>query len=299
LTGPVAFAPRIPLSYNLAGRWDVKALSRFEELVERIVEGSLIGPLEARVQPVEMAKRVARAMEASKPTIGVSGPIVPNDYTVYLRPDDFRHYEPILASLESELAQYVQSIADERQVFFLGPPVVRLAASESLGRHQVRVDAQMAGGRPNSRRSAAVAPPPPAEGDTVILRAVVPSPPIDRTPPSAARQPGRPATTADYELVVTSDGTRIPLRKSVLTLGRALDNDVVLENVRVSRQHAELRRVGDQLHLRDLRSTPGTFVNGRPISGETTLAPGDRIRLADLELLFQRVEASRGPGNGG
>jgi pSer/pThr/pTyr-binding forkhead associated (FHA) protein len=64
----------------------------------------------------------------------------------------------------------------------------------------------------------------------------------------------------------------------------------------VSRYHAELRLREGHYCLRDLRSTNGTFLNGRP-SVEEPLKPGDLISLGGLELLFQ-AEPAGGAGRG-
>jgi pSer/pThr/pTyr-binding forkhead associated (FHA) protein len=77
----------------------------------------------------------------------------------------------------------------------------------------------------------------------------------------------------------------------VVTLGRALDNDIVLEDSRVSRYHAELRLEGERCRVRDLRSTNGTLVNGRAIA-EVALAPGDLISIGGLELRLESEKMS-------
>jgi pSer/pThr/pTyr-binding forkhead associated (FHA) protein len=78
----------------------------------------------------------------------------------------------------------------------------------------------------------------------------------------------------------------LPLESTTLTIGRGLSNDVILEDARVSRHHAQLRYRARRFWVTDLGSTNGTFVNGERIS-ETGLRDGDVISLGGLEMTFK------------
>ena len=67
--------------------------------------------------------------------------------------------------------------------------------------------------------------------------------------------------------------------KPRLSIGRAPDNDVVLDAPGISRFQAEVERVGQRYRLRDLRSYNGTFVNAERIQGDVWLKPDDAIRI--------------------
>ncbi len=69
------------------------------------------------------------------------------------------------------------------------------------------------------------------------------------------------------------------------TLGRGINNDIVINDREISRSHLRLLRSGDGLTLEDLGSTNGTFVNGKRIAGVTPLQVGDMIGLGDTVLL--------------
>ena len=92
------------------------------------------------------------------------------------------------------------------------------------------------------------------------------------------------------------------LRKAVTTLGRALDNDIVLESSDVSRHHARLEFVDDDLRLVDLDSTNGTRVNGQRVTSRSAVNPGDEISFGTLSAImpFQsaadRSRAAHGSG---
>ncbi|HTY56871.1 MAG TPA: FHA domain-containing protein [Candidatus Binataceae bacterium] len=72
---------------------------------------------------------------------------------------------------------------------------------------------------------------------------------------------------------------------ATMRLGRALDNDLVLEDASVSRHHASISASNGAFHLKDLGSQNGTYVRGERIT-EAMLADGDAIRLGDAQLTF-------------
>jgi pSer/pThr/pTyr-binding forkhead associated (FHA) protein len=81
-------------------------------------------------------------------------------------------------------------------------------------------------------------------------------------------------------------GTKVfPIEKQVVKIGRAYENDLMLEYPQVSRLHAELRFDQGSYEIIDLNSTGGTFVNGERIK-QQTLSKGDVITLVNLHLVF-------------
>ena len=85
-----------------------------------------------------------------------------------------------------------------------------------------------------------------------------------------------------------SKGTSFPLKPGRTRIGANDDNDLTLPTDTVSRYHAEIIAHGRRVEIEDLRSKNGTFVNGGPIDRRHRLRPGDRIRIADVELRFER-----------
>ena len=82
------------------------------------------------------------------------------------------------------------------------------------------------------------------------------------------------------------DGKRhFPLDKPLVTMGRKLDNHLVLADPHVSRRHAEIRLQSGRFVLRDLNSTAGTRVNGQLVH-EHSLSPGDVISISGLSLIY-------------
>ncbi len=102
------------------------------------------------------------------------------------------------------------------------------------------------------------------------------------------------------ELVVTFGGKtleRHPMVVDVLTIGRAPGNDIRIDNLGVSRQHAAIKQQGGRYVLEDLGSSNGTFVNGERVAGPRELADGDQITVVKHTILFQlpRAQAPTAP----
>ncbi len=72
------------------------------------------------------------------------------------------------------------------------------------------------------------------------------------------------------------------------TVGRDACNNILLNVESVSRKHAIIFKDGYQMKIKDLKSTNGTYVNGRLLMGETTVENGDSIKLGEKEFIFIR-----------
>lgn len=76
-----------------------------------------------------------------------------------------------------------------------------------------------------------------------------------------------------------------PIQKGVTTIGRKLENDLVIQNALISRSHAEIKFEGGKFVLYDLNSTSGTFINNKKID-KSVLNSGDQILLANVPMMF-------------
>ena len=97
---------------------------------------------------------------------------------------------------------------------------------------------------------------------------------------SVAKLRLRLAGTGDEELL---------LNRAELTIGRALDNDLILNDAAVSLHHARIAKVQAAFYIEDLGSTNSTFVN-EVRTDEQQLSPGDQIRIGDQVLVFEHRE---------
>ena len=83
----------------------------------------------------------------------------------------------------------------------------------------------------------------------------------------------------------TNRGERFLINSPETAIGRSGDNDVVLDDVTVSRKHANIRRAGERFELIDLGSLNGTYVNNNSIA-RATLNSGDEIQFGKFHMLF-------------
>jgi hypothetical protein len=95
----------------------------------------------------------------------------------------------------------------------------------------------------------------------------------------------------DSFLIVNGDWI-YSLDQSVINIGRRSTNDLIIDDVRVSRDHAQLRAIRGKFVLFDLNSTGGTFINGKRIT-KRTLSPRDVISLAGLPLIYSQDSGYR------
>ncbi|WP_310717977.1 ABC transporter ATP-binding protein/permease [Streptomyces lydicus] len=112
----------------------------------------------------------------------------------------------------------------------------------------------------------------PADGPSAVLSRVPPRPPrIDR--PSAV---SHPAGTHTFR--APSSVRPIPAARTT-RIGRGPDNDLVIDDLSVSRRHAELRAGAEGFEIVDLGSHNGTYLNGQPVADRAPLIPGDIVGI--------------------
>ena len=249
-------------------------LERLEAMASRVIEGWSARLFHARLQPVQIAKRVIRAMEAHQ-TISLAKTFVPNSYVVSLSPTDYAEFEQYKRSLERDLAEAVLGAARDRSFTLLAYPTVELEEDDDVSPGDVRVACALvdASGEEvpanEPERLGGV-----AAGHTMVL---------DRDALLSAKP------RAPQGVIVAREGSvkrEVPLTADPITVGRDPKNDIVLDDRRVSRRHAEVRLRLGRYTLYDLQSTNGTFVNGRRIA-EMVLSDEDRIAIGGAELVVK------------
>jgi len=274
----------------------VNSLTRLETFLEGMVERSFSRLFRTRLQPIEIAKRLAREMEASR-IVGVSSVMVPNRYRVALSSDDYAVFAPIRTSLEHEMVQYLMDFAREHGYTTTAAPEVEIIEASSLRPGRLVVVGQLseapAQGPPQAQPVPALQYGPQmqqAATDAHHLPATEHLAPTQLMPqPVVEPIPDQEVDDGAVEAYLLLDDTSYPLTGSDVTLGRGLENAIVLEDRRISRSHARLIRSGGRWTIRDEGSTNGTFVNGRMVSHQS-LKHGDCVSLGGLELVFYQQQ---------
>lgn len=219
-------------------------LDRFERAFEEIVEGSVARAFRLRVQPAEIGRRLERAMLESRVT-SVGATLAANDYDVRLHADDAAAYAEWQGALCREMEGWLAELAYSRGIKLVGPIRVSIRSDDQVRRRSVQVTPRFE------------ADPPP-----------VPEP--------ALRAP-RPIRLSPLD---GCDGAPFVVTKRV-RIGRATENDVVLADPTVSRQHAEIEPSVSRWLVIDKGSTNGTWVNGSPVS-RAPLQSGDVLAFGNV-----------------
>jgi len=265
----------------------LQALQRFEGFVERLMEGSFARLFRSPIQPAEIAKRLEREMEAH-PTISVGRTYVPNHYEVNLHPEDFAEFEPFRHSLEHNMTEFISDLAAERGYSLVSRPRVTLQASDNTPKRGIEVTARLSDAPVASSLASTVRVDQGSVPEEAPLTRTHAMPQVaNRRIPSVAgpEVSGAPPVAFLRPLAGELANRDFPLTKTLLSIGRGLDNDLVIDDPRVSRHHAQITFRHGHYLLRDLRSTNGSFVNGEPIEA-VVLAPGDVVSIGGFELLF-------------
>ncbi len=254
-------------------------LAAIERFFERLFERPSARLFRTRLQPVQLQRRIERAMESERLATS-DRTLVPNRFTVRLHPADLDGFGDMEGTLASELADAALLFARAHRYTLVDRPRVDLLADPSVERADIRVDARFAD--PIGGRAAPVVEPIAADAGMGVDASST----MVFTVPSAA------APTARLRVADGSPETRVVPIGSGLTIGRATDNDIVLRDERVSRHHGRVTARRGTLVYIDLGSTNGTDVNGARVT-EVVLGAGDVIRVGGCVL---EVEVDGAPG---
>lgn len=283
----------------------MSVLRNIEQKIEGLFERGFKRAFRSSLQPVELARKLAREMEDHK-TISVSRVYVPNDFTVFLAPQDREGFASYERSLVTELGSYLDAHARGAGLSLVAPATVTLETDTDLRVGEFGIACRMADPPPATVATPAAPAPEPEEP----VRAAAPPPPVAATAPPPAPDPplpppvphqalegvsgtqvisaaeARAAGLTPEQMTLVVGTTRVPLTKRVSTLGRSRDCDVVVPDPNASRTHAEIRHIGLDYFLVDMGSTNGTEVNGQVVRRHA-LADGDRIVVGTTEIAVE------------
>jgi hypothetical protein len=234
-------------------------LSRFEDRIQQIVEGGFARLFAGRLHPREVATRLARAMEDRAYPDAEGRMTAPDIYVIRLNPADHEallEAEPMIAR---SLAEDLVELAQTGELALSGFPEVRLLADAEVEPYHVEISAQLRGLHLET-----------TEGYPLDLETI--------PTPNAA--------------ILLNGDRHVPLDRPILNLGRQRDNHIIIDDVRVSRHHAQMRVRFGKYVIFDLGSSGGTTVNGK-ITKEAVLQSGDVVGLAGATFIY--VEETQSP----
>ena len=223
-------------------------LERFEDSLDRLVNGAFARAFKAEVQPVEIASALQREINDRAAVIDRQRTVIPNVFHVELSEHDYRRLAVFKDALQTELGTLVRDYGAEQRYTLLGPVQVLLGQDDELdtGIFRVRSEARAEVRAAGSQQAISV----------------------------DVRQPR-----------LEVGGTAYPLVRAVSRLGRGSDTDIRVEDPGASRNHCEIV-LGQPVLVRDLNSTNGTFVNGQKIS-QVEIADGTTITIGSTQLVYR------------
>ncbi len=243
-------------------------LDRFEQSFERLMEGSIGRLFRSPIQPAEIGRKLERAMITNQ-VVSVDATLVPNDYRVAMHPLDMVLFTDYVSALCRQMEGWLAELANERGFTLVDRVRVNIAGDERVPRRAIQVTAAIAD-RPEIGR---------AEQDAIqrtevyrVLREATGVPPVRLRFLGGIQR-----------------GQEVLIRKPVTTVGRAVDNDIVLESGDVSRHHARFEYAGHEMRVVDVGSTNGTRVNGKKVQSQA-VRPGDEITFGTLTAQLLRFE---------
>ncbi len=234
--------------------------SHLEDRLEHLIEGSFARLFRGSLYPRDVALLLARAIEDHIAVDETGIETAPNLYHISLNPADCEALLSRAPDLAEQLARQVVTYCQEAGLHLAQHPEITLSPDKQIEPRRLHVEASHSLARHEA---------------TQILQPLAPQPPA----------PPRPL---EPQLIV--DGNRsVPLTRDIFNVGRRPDNDLVLDDPRISRHHLQLRLRYGRYVLYDAQSRGGTYVNGQRVT-EHILTPGDVIQIGGTSLLYMEED---------
>ena len=263
-------------------------LRRLESSIADLVEGTFSRVFKSEVRPVEIARKLAREMEEHK-SYSLNRTYAPNEYRVFLSPEDRERFGDTEHALASEFSGYLLEYARRERLALMSRPIIHFETDDRLRLGEFGIQTSLVEHPGEVVERPAAAP---------VSPGMAPEPDWARSPDPGSRTMVH--STAERVAAGLADARGSRRRRAVLllgskrlvvgdagvTLGRSRSSDVMVDDPNVSRAHAEVRAHGSTWVLTDLGSTNGTRLNGRRVTQPEVLGPGDQIEVGTTTLTF-------------
>ena len=231
-------------------------LEQLEANLQKLVEDHLVGIIPGLKLEDRVIQHLATALRENIVQQKNDSPLAPNVYTLIVSTETSPMWKE-QQTLDT-LRNIITAAGRDAGLKFVGQPIITITTDDTYSAEEVRVVA--------SHKLEPV-------GETQGMQNA-----------SGASLDESNAIPENAFLIV--EGVKVyPLNEAVVNIGRRLENQLVIDDPRVSRNHAQLRAIKGRFVLFDLNSTGGTYVNGQRTS-QTVLYPGDVISLAGVALIF-------------
>ena len=242
----------------------MSVLRNLEEKLAGIVEGTFGRVFRTQVRPVEIARKLAREMDEHK-TVSVSRTYVPNEYAVWLSPEDRERFEGVEHEVIDELAAYLLEHARRERLALDQPPADRVPHRRAALARRVRHPGAAWCARTSEQDDAEQGD----HGKTMVYSTSV----------RVQEELHEARTARSGRAMVVAEGKRMPIgagRRRHRPQPRVRHRPAGLE--RLAPPRGDPPAGGDGWTITDLGSTNGVKVNGRAIGSATPIRAGRRDR---------------------
>ena len=282
-------------------------LTQFESFVQRMVEGPFSRLFPSHLEPMELGYKLQRVMENNIALLGEGRRLAPDAYDIYVSIKDHQRLKPLEATLVPNWQKQLIEFARNRHYTLRTEPTLRLHADSSLAVGSVRIEigkveqgTSMATQELSAEQLAQLRSSTPTEQQLPYSTTSGSLPNQQHTFADAsahATRPTGPSPSSPLALPQAWLTIRLPqaapqmyhIRKPVVNIGRQLSNDIIVEDKRVSRYHAQIKYQSDgQFVIYDLGSTNGITINNTPQMRQHTLRSGDHFTIGSYDFYFER-----------
>jgi len=294
-------------------------LARLNEWIEGAVEKFVAIFAHKPVEPANIASKLKSAMENGTLLQKVGQRLAPNVYDIYLSIADHQRLSPGQLMLIKDWQESLIDYARSKHYSLKTNPILRLHGDSKVRLGLVRIDAKLedaknigsdpsAGGIMSTQAldpqqlallRAQLTPGQQLPGiDAGPVRTSVGSQVnhpfwqhVQSTPPMPPASPAVPALPwARLTIRLPQAGTQTyQIEKPVINIGRQLSNDIIVEDKRVSRNHAQIKyQPNGQFAIFDLGSTNGITINNTPNMRQHVLQAGDHFTIGSYDFYFER-----------
>lgn len=292
-------------------------LAKLEAFMQHMVEGPFARLFPSRLEPVEVARKLERAMQDNTLIQGEGRRLAPTVYDIYLSVKDHQQMSQSQQVLIRDWQNHLIEFAKHRHFTLRTNPLIRLHADTSLHTGIVRIETQLGDGQAGGADGAMSTQALSAEQLAQIRAQLAAGQPVPGMPIGALPQqlagsaksssmPGltggsTPSTDLSPQTAPTMPQAWLTIRlpqaqqqiyrieKHVINIGRQLSNDIIVEDKRVSRYHAQIKYQPDgQFVIFDLGSTNGITINNTPHMRQHVLRNGDRFTIGSYDFYFER-----------
>jgi len=229
-------------------------LKQVESYLTSLIEGNVLEIFGSADAEMELIRQFIAEMEADSFVDDDGNNIAPNYYSLNVPPNFFAEIRSN-QNLLDKLAKHLSTAGSEAGLQFLGKVNIAVFPDRAL------------------------------KSGEFSVKAIVKDAKLSNTAPSPT---GYPATTLQPtpRAFFIVGGTKIfTIEEKIINIGRQLDNDLVINQPRISRKHAQVRLIKGRHMIFDLDSSGGTFVNNKRTK-QIQLHPGDVISLAGVPLVY-------------